>query len=177
MAEIYRIRSSVRDVQTRNIRQSARGARPGLIQRLAGGAIIVRRGRTATITAAQLTAFFTEIKRAWKEGRIEVTTVTGQVIDLDTMAVAPLDVSKPLPIEPDRTAAADKPQGLPIPMYFEGKGITEEVAVPSVMHGRFPDTETPSTVDTEIPEPHPTSEDPIFEDTSEDKPKKKSKKR
>lgn len=117
---IYKIHSLVRKVQTRLKRQKAAG-RHRFVQRLAGGDITVRRARPATVTEAKLERHLAELREAVREGKIEVRTPTGRVVDILEPPPAYFDdddldgleeetpvVSKPLPHPPLDSAANDK---------------------------------------------------------------------
>lgn len=105
----YKVHSMVRRVQTRLHRQRAAG-RHRFVQRLAGGDITVRRARPATISAAQLEVHFNEIKAAVDEGKVEVRTPTGVVVDLSTMRAspAPSKAANKIPETPLDSASNDK---------------------------------------------------------------------
>jgi hypothetical protein len=104
------------------------------VQRLAGGDIVVRRARPATITESQLKAHLPELKRAYSEGRIDVRTVTGDLIDLETMKVASRQPSPPQP-KPPLDSAADDKQGVgeKMPPYKGAKAVDEPAESPKVM--------------------------------------------
>lgn len=135
--QIYKVHSGVRKVHTRLQRKKAAG-RHRFVQRLAGGDIVVRRVRPATITGTQLRQHLAEFKRARDEGRAEVRTPTGQLVDLDTLKpVAGLPAAPPKPEPPLDSAANDKtfPAGVGEhrPKYPEGKGQAEDAgALPSI---------------------------------------------
>lgn len=134
--QIYKVHSGVRRVHTRLKRMKAAG-RQRFVQRFAGGDIVVRRVRPATITESQLRAHLPELKRAYEEGRAEVRTVTGDPVDLNTLKpLVAKKVSPPKPAPPLDSAAADKqfPGGVgeKMPIFEGGKAIDEEMESPSV---------------------------------------------
>ena len=130
--QIYKVHSGVRKRHTRLQRMQATG-RVSFVQRFGGGSIVVRRVRPATITETQLKKHLDELQAAYDQGRAEVRTVTGQLVDLKTLEVVePLPPSTPLPHPPLDSAANDKtfPGGVgqKMPLYREGRAIDEEVA-------------------------------------------------
>jgi hypothetical protein len=131
--QIYKVHSGVRKVHTRMKRMKAAG-RHRFVQRLAGGDITVRRVRAATITETQLKAHLPELQRAHEEGRIEVRTVTGELVDLKTMKVAAKPASPPKPAPPLDSAANDKtfPEGVgqKMPMYEGGPALDDNPEPP-----------------------------------------------
>lgn len=145
---IYKVHSCVRKVKTR-LKRVQSPARHKFVQRLAGGAIVVRRKRPATITGSQLKAYLAEIKKANEEGRVEVRLVTGELVDLDTMEAAPKAPSPPAPKPPLDSAANDKTfeagVGEKIPKYRGGKAIDEHAEPPSPL--TMPDGGEPEEVD------------------------------
>lgn len=125
--QIYKVHSGVRKRHTKMKRRKSPG-RHRLVQRLAGGAIIVRRVRPANITESQIRQHLAELQRAYDEGRAEVRTVGGQLVDLKTMKVLESPVSPPKPHPPLDSAALDKEHvGELQPVYPGGKAQTEEV--------------------------------------------------
>lgn len=107
---IFKIHSLVRKVQTRTKRQKAAG-RHRFVQRLAGGDITVRRARPATVTEAKLERHLAELQAAVKEGKIEVRTPTGRVVDIldaEPRVSEAVEATKPLPNPPLDSAANDK---------------------------------------------------------------------
>lgn len=108
---IYKIHSLVRKVQTRTLRQKAAG-RHRFVQRLAGGDITVRRARPATVTEGKLVRHLAELRAAVREGKIEVRTPTGRVVDIFGDEHHYVDetpkASKPLPNPPLDSVANDK---------------------------------------------------------------------
>jgi hypothetical protein len=74
-----------------------------------------------------------EILKAWKEGKIEVRTPTGQVVNLDTFTVSPAAVEKPQPnVLPD-SVARDKQIGLHVRSSPEMPAQTEKVETPALV--------------------------------------------
>jgi hypothetical protein len=131
---IFKVHSGVRKRHTKQKRRATPG-RADFVQRFAGGDIIVRRTRPATITESKLKACLPELQRAYDEGRAEVRTVTGQLVDLATLqATEPLPVTPPAPHPPLDSAENDKtfPGGVgeKRPMFREGKALDEEVTPP-----------------------------------------------
>lgn len=129
---MYKVHSGVRKVHTRATRRKTPG-RARFVQRLLGGAVIVRRVRPATITKTQLLDNLEEFKVANKEGRIEVKTVTGELIDLETMTPIEKAPAPPKPHPPLDSIANDKTfehgVGRHMPKYPDGKGIAEDASL------------------------------------------------
>jgi len=127
---IFKVHSGVRKRHTKLKRRNTPG-RPDFVQRLAGGDVIVRRNRAATITESKLKAHLREFEQAYNEGRIEVRTSTGLLVDLKSLKVVEkLQPPPPLAEPPLDSAKNDKPAGEKMPMYREGKAMSEEVAPP-----------------------------------------------
>ncbi len=104
----YRVHSMVRRVATRTKRQQS-ASRHRFVQRLAGGEITVRRARPATISAAQLDQHLELLKVAVEDGRIEVRTMVGAVVDLSTLKAAPVkETASPKADPPLDSAANDR---------------------------------------------------------------------
>ena len=131
----YLVRSVIRGRTNRTARAQQVGRR-GFVQRLAGGTILVRRARPARITEAVLLANFEELKKAENEHRVQVTTVTGQYVDLNTFQAAPLAVAKPLPNPPLDSAKDDKNEGIGynVPATPTGSDV-----VPELLRGSMPE--------------------------------------
>ena len=127
---IFKVHSGVRKRHTKLKRRNTPG-RPDFVQRLAGGDVVVRRNRAATITESKLKAHLREFEQAYNEGRIEVRTPTGLLVDLKSLKVVETLQPAPPQAEPPLDSAQnDKPAGEPKPMYREGKALSEEVAPP-----------------------------------------------
>lgn len=131
----YLVRSVIRGRTNRTARAQQVGRR-GFVQRLAGGTILVRRARPARITEAVLLANFDELKKAENEHRIQVTTVTGQYVDLNTFEAEPLAVAKPLPNPPLDSAKNDKNEGIGYNVPATPMGSDE---VPELLRGSMPE--------------------------------------
>lgn len=122
--EVFKVHSMVRDIATRNQRMKA-AAHHRFVQRFGGGRITVRRARPATVTKAMLMAHLAEIKKAVAEGKVIVKTLTGAVVDLETLQAEPQAlVSKPLPNPPADSVKNDqtfeKGVGEKIPLFPDG---------------------------------------------------------
>lgn len=125
--QTYMIHSMVRKVETRLLRAVA-PQHHRLVQRLAGGDIIVRRARPAVVTESKLLKHLAEVRQAEKEGRICVTTPQGRPVDLDSLTPSlAAVVSKPLPNPPVDSAANDKTYGAGVgvvmPQHARGSTI------------------------------------------------------
>jgi hypothetical protein len=128
---IFKVHSGVRKRHTKLKRRKTPG-RPDFVQRLAGGDVVVRRNRAATITESKLKAHLPEFERAYNEGRIEVKTPTGQLVDLKTLAVVEkLPAPPPQPHPPLDSAARDtQGVGEKMPVYQDGKALDETAEPP-----------------------------------------------
>jgi len=156
MAE-YLIHSGVRKRHTALKRRMA-PVNAALVQHIGG--FIIRRTRPVRISETQLNALLPQLKVAEAEGRLELRTPAGQLIDLSTLQVAAGEdiVSPPLPNFLPDSAARDVPAGMPVPLYQEGTGIMQEGTLPELL-SRFSETDgTDETEPTEttVPEPVPT---------------------
>jgi len=134
MAE-YLIHSGVRKRHTALKRRMA-PINAALVQHIGG--FIVRRARPVRISETQLNALLPQLKVAEAEGRLELRTPAGQLIDLDTLQVAAGEdiVSPPLPNFLPDSAARDKPAGMPMPLYQEGTGIDQTPVLPALLQDR-----------------------------------------
>ena len=110
----YVLHSTVRKVQTRTKRALA-PKRHRFVQRIGGGDITLRRGRPVTVTEEVFLRHFEDIVVREDEGKSEVRTVTGELVDLSTLKAAPPAKSKPQPEKKLDTVADDKPTGRPSP--------------------------------------------------------------
>lgn len=133
---IFKVHSGVRKRHNKLLRRKAPG-RADFVQRLIGGDVVVRRNRPATITESKLKAHLPEFQRAYDEGRIEVRTPTGQLVDLKTLSVVEkLPAAPPKPQPPLDSAANDKtfPDGVgeDIPSMEGGKALGEDLPSPGV---------------------------------------------
>jgi hypothetical protein len=143
----YMVHSMVRKVETRMHRAVA-PQHHRFVQRLAGGDIIVRRARPATITESKLYRHLEELKKAEVEGKIRVTTDRGQPVDLNSLAVKPVvEVSKPLPNPPLDSAARDKTYGggvgVAMPQHARGGALTSKTALPATLAKLTEEVEEP----------------------------------
>jgi hypothetical protein len=107
----YHVHCVVRGRHNRTARFTQVGRR-ALVQKFAGGTVLVRRGKPARLTEAALIANLPELKQAVSEHRVNVTTLTGQAVDLGTFEAAPLPATKPLPNPPLDSAKNDKNEGV-----------------------------------------------------------------
>lgn len=150
--DTYVIHSMVRRVQTRTKRAMS-PKRHRFVQRLGGGLVTLRRGRSVTVGQKMFDTLLPELKRLWKEGILEVRARGGAFIDLDTMKVAAPATAKPMPAPPADTAADDKNQGSPKPVYQEGKGVAEDVDPPALAGEGIPEGTAPEA---QAPEAEPS---------------------
>ena len=138
---VYVIHSGVRKRHTRGLRMArAAGTRPKFVQKLGGGDIVVRRSRPVAVAESVLNTHLEEIKIKQSMGLVEVRTMSGELVDLNTMKTAAPKVAPPKPKPSDKSVAADKPgPAEPKRMYPEGRGITESVDAPAVTQDALPD--------------------------------------
>lgn len=131
-AILYKVHSTVSKVHTRVKRMRATGPQKRA-QKFVGGTITVRRERPATITEAQLLEHLDAFKKAQQEGRIEVRTITRQLVDLNTLKAAPLPVVPPKP-HPllDSVARDTQNVGEKMPTFMGGKAVDQQVTVPEL---------------------------------------------
>ena len=87
MPDVYMVHSMVRRGSTRLKRAKSPG-RHRFVQRIAGGAITVRRARPAPISEAVLLEHLEELHRREECGMLEVRTQAGLKVDLTTLEVA-----------------------------------------------------------------------------------------
>lgn len=142
---IFKVHSGVRKRHTKQLRRQTPG-RADFVQRFIGGEIVVRRNRPATITESKLKAHLPEFQRAFNEGRAEVRTPTGLLVDLSTLEVKEtLPAPTPVPHPPLDSAADDKPAGEKMPLFKEGDAQDEDVEPPprSALPGDDSDESTP----------------------------------
>lgn len=131
----YRVHSMVRRVATRSLRLRSTG-RHRFVTRLAGGDITVRRARPATISKVQLLRSLDEIKAATAVGKIEVRTLRGEVVDLDTLVTtAPKKTASPPADPPLDSAANDKTFEHGIGQVQEGTEKLDDPDVGGVLAG------------------------------------------
>jgi len=104
------------------------------VQRLVGGDIIVRSLRPATVTESMLKKNIEVLKRGVKAGRLEVRTITGNPVDLDSLQVIDVPkVTKPLPNFPQDSVARDKQNvGEYMPPYADGKAVDQVAVSPTL---------------------------------------------
>jgi hypothetical protein len=121
----YLLKNVTRGRTNRTARVAKAVGRVPFVQRFAGGSILVRRARPARISEAALKANLDEIKRAVAQHRVEVTTLNGRLVNLDTWEVAPASAVQPLPNPPLDSAMNDKNEniGYDVPPTPEGTGM------------------------------------------------------
>jgi hypothetical protein len=129
---IFKVHSGVRKRHNKLLRRKTPG-RADFVQRLVGGDVIVRRNRPATITESKLKAHLPEFERAFAEGRVEVRTPTGLLVDLNTLKVAetlPAPAAQPHPpldsVKDDKNAGV----GEKMPIFKDGVAFDEDVKPP-----------------------------------------------
>lgn len=127
----YYVHSGVRKRHTRLKRMQA-AQHPALVQHIGG--LIVRRSRPVRISETKLAEILPQLHAAHADGRLELRTADGRLVDLKTLApLSPPETSKPLPNPPLDSAANDKPAGAPMPAYYEGQGQDAAVTTPAIV--------------------------------------------
>jgi hypothetical protein len=103
---------------------------------IGGGDIVVRRGRATIVSEEVIKKHIVELKQGVADGRIIVTTLGGQPVDLATMTAAPVPTTPPKPNVRLDSAANDKTflhgVGNAIPQYQDGLGMTQTAESPAV---------------------------------------------
>mgnify|MGYP000588513635 CR=1 FL=1 len=155
---IYVLHSGIRKLRTRSLRRhNPMTARSRFVQKLGGGAILVRRARPARVTGEVLARHLEEIKAQVAKGALEVRTLTGQLVDLVTFKSAELPVTKPQPEPPVDSLADDHPAD-DEPADPDVELVDDGSADPDV-EGVAPDT-TPALLRQETPETAAAKEPP-----------------
>jgi len=138
---MYRVHSTVMSRRTRALRHRTPG-KNRWVQHVCGGTVLVRRARPASISEDLLLDHIEELQRLNKEGRIEVRTPSGQLVDLQTLEAAP-PPKPPRKPERRRDSIADddfavlQPTPADVP---DIDGTISELTAPIVTHtqGRDP---------------------------------------
>lgn len=130
MPDFY-VHSGVRKRHTRLKRMQA-STHPALVQHIGG--LIVRRSRPVRISEAKVAEILPQLQQAHAEGRLELRTPDGRLVDLQSLApVTAPEVSRPLPNPPLDSAANDKPTGAQLPAYYEGTAISAKTTTPALV--------------------------------------------
>lgn len=135
---LYFIHSGARKRHNRTKRMQAATNAP-FVQYI--GNLVIRRARPVLVDEATLQQYLPQLKVADAEGKLEVRTQDGRLIDLATMSpVVGEEAPKAPPPAPNflpDSAARDIPAGVPMPMYQEGAGITQDVEAPVIVQQAF----------------------------------------
>lgn len=120
MASQFAIHNTVRG-RTNRTQRAASAVHHRLVQRLGPSQARVRRGRPVILTEDAFLAQLDEIKQKVALGVIEVRSLDGRLVDLDTLepAVPVVIPRRPEPVMD--SAANDKPAGEKMGMYPGGK--------------------------------------------------------
>ena len=134
--KFYVVHSGGRDQESRARRGRSGGHR--FVQKLAGGAVIVRYRRPATVSAELLARHLPEFVREWRAGHLEVRTKEGGLVDLVSGDVSlEIPVTPPGPNVPLDSAANDLsfPAGVGqhIATFDGGLGEGETGVVPDLL--------------------------------------------
>lgn len=122
MGTMYAIHNTVRGRHNRTQRAAA-PAHFRFQQRVGAAQTRLVRGRLLMVTEEALLRDLEELKKKQKAGILEVRTLDGRVLDLETMQPAPLPATTPLPNPPLDSAANDKPAGQPMPQFPGGQPV------------------------------------------------------
>jgi hypothetical protein len=127
----------LRNVTRSRTNRTARVAVPGripFVQRLAGGRIIVRRARPARISEAVLKENLAEIAKLVDLHTIEVTTLDGKVVSLETFGVVKQAApASPLPNPPLDSAKNDQNEGVGYNVPGSPEGTTLDSEEPELL--------------------------------------------
>jgi len=118
----YAIHSTVRGRHNRTLRAQA-PAHHRLKQYVGQNQTRLVRSRPLTISEEELLRDLEELKKKSLMGILEVRTLDGRKMDLETLAPLPAAPSSPLPNPPLDSAAKDTPAGQPMPNLPGGKPI------------------------------------------------------
>ena len=133
--EQYKIVSGVRKRGTRSARLlSAAIVRPARF--VGGGDLVIRRGRPTIVNRTTLQKHLAELQQGVADGRFEVRTLAGQLVDLATLTSAPVPVTPPKPKVVLDSAANDKTfaggVGGHVPQHQDGYALTQDVGSPAI---------------------------------------------
>lgn len=141
------------------------------VQQFAGGRIKVRRARPARITEAALLANIEEIKRAVAQHKVVVTTLSGQVLSLETLMAAPAPAEKPMPNPPLDSANNDKNEGIGYDVPPTPEGTTMNAPTPELLKGLVtPEAELEAEPPHAPPPDPPVVEAPVPDQAPEGEP-------
>lgn len=140
-AVFYLLKNVTRGRTNRTARVAQAVGRVPFVQRFAGGTILVRRARPARISEAALKANFAEIKRAVDQHKIEVTTLSGRLVNLNTWEVAPAPAVQPLPNPPLDSAMNDKNENIGYDVPPTPEGTTMNAPEPELLQAGHSQTE------------------------------------
>lgn len=148
MMATYFIHSGVRKRHTATKRRLA-PVNAALVQHIGG--FIVRRTRPVAVSAETVMRLLPQLKVAEAEGRLELRTPAGRLVNLDTLTVMAEDavdnvadtVSVPQPNFLPDSAARDTPAGENLPIYPEGTGAMQDTEAPSLIEPSPGESEPP----------------------------------
>ncbi len=162
----YFIHSTVRARHTRLKRMKA-PQHAALLQHIGG--LRVRRKRPVPVTMEKLGEIIHELRKAHADGRLELRTADGRIVDLYTgEPQGPAPVPRPVPGAPLDSAAMDKPAGIPLPVYHEGAPLGAPGKRPAVIPDDDAEDEDDGDEKTSMPPPAPVPAAPMH--TGEDPP-------
>lgn len=109
------------------------------------GDVRVNRNRPRPVRQSFVEEHLEQLKAMVEDGTMEVRTVGGELVDLNTMKAAAPVATKPQPKPRMDSIANDKQVGKPIPVYTEGKGIVEDAPVPDLASDTIPEGVEPES--------------------------------
>jgi hypothetical protein len=126
----YFIHSAVRKRHTRLARMKS-PKHHDLVQRIGG--LVIRRSRPIHVPVDKLEQILPELRQAHAEGRLELRTADGRLVNLHTGEIGLNHPVPPLPNPLPDSAARDKPAGIPVAPYLEGTPMMQTPKRPSVL--------------------------------------------
>lgn len=124
---LYAIHSVVRGRANRTLRASTPGS-SALKQYLFGNKYRLVRGRPVKVTKQEVLANLPELKQKAKLGLVELRTMSGAKVDLETMVAEPERKPAPMPNVRLDSVNNDKPIGQPMPKYPGGAAMGDPAA-------------------------------------------------
>lgn len=129
---MYAIVSRVRSIQTRTQRAIS-PTRHRFTQYILGGTQRLIRRRSVQVPESRLLEHLDELKEKTRLGILEVQTLDGRTVNLDTFEATPPHVPAPEPHPPLDSAANDEPAGIPLPTMPGGSWQGDPAAARAAM--------------------------------------------
>jgi hypothetical protein len=153
----YFIHSTVRARHTRLKRMKA-PVHAALLQHIGG--LRVRRKRPVPVTEEKLGEIIHELRKAHVDGRLELRTADGRIVDLHTgEPQGPAPVPRPVAGALPDSAARDKPAGIPLPVYYGGAPLGVPGKRPAIIPDDNEEDEDWDETTASIPPPPPAPAD------------------